>query len=327
MRQWHRVAAAALRRVSAARVARRWSRVHGGTEAFPGEVYWLAVPEVQRRFMAKTTCGRADHWAAYCVSEFLGDRLPVDRMLSVGCGTGALERRLASLGAFRTCDAFDVAPGALALAREEAERAGLTGIRYEVGDVQDSSLPERAYDAVWFNDSLHHVRDLERVCEAVARSLRQDGFLFFCEYVGPSRFAFPPRQREALDAAFRLIPPRYRRSLAPGRAGQLKRSVTIPNPVRVALADPSEAVRSAEILPVVSRYFEVVRRNDAGGSLLQYLLHEIAGHFRADDPQALAVLRLLFDVEDTLLEVGDLQSDFALVVARPRDTAVPPARV
>jgi len=311
--------------VSAARVARRWSRQHAGTEVYSGEVYWLAVPEVQQRFMAKATSGHANHWATYCVTEFLGDRVPVDRMLSIGCGTGALERHLASLGAFRACDAFDIAPTAVALAREAAEGAGLTGIRYEVGDVQGASLPGRAYDAVWFNDSLHHVRDLEGVCEAVARSLRPSGFLFFCEYVGPSRFAFTPRQKELLDAAFRLIPHRYRRSLAAGGAGRIKPSVTIPRPTLVALADPSEAVRSAEILPVVSRYFEIVRRNDAGGSLLQYLLHEIAGHFRPEDPKALAVLRLLFAVEDTLLEVGDLQSDFALVVARPRP-AVPSRR-
>ena len=97
--------------------------------------------------------------------------------------------------------------------------------------------------------------------------------------------------------------------------------MTIPSPARVALADPSEAVRSAEILPVVSQHFEIVQRSDAGGSLLQYLLHDIAGHFGSDDPAALAVLRLLFSVEDTLLEVGDLQSDFALVVARPRPVA------
>ncbi len=315
---WRRLVGAMWHRVAAARVARRWSRQHAGTEAFSGQVYWLAVPEVQRRFMAKATQGKGDHWATYCVEEFLRGRVPVERMLSIGCGTGTLERHLASRNAFKRCDAFDVATAALAIAREEAQAAGLGHINYERASIEDLALPEAAYGAAWFNDSLHHVRDLEHVCHSVARSLRSDGYLFFCEYVGPSRFAFTPRQKELLDAAFRLIPPRYRRSLAGGGAGRVKPSVTIPNPARVALADPSEAVRSAEILPVVSQFFEIVRRNDAGGSLLQYLLHEIAGHFCSTDPEALAVLRLLFAVEDTLLEVGDLQSDFALVVARPR---------
>ena len=88
--------------------------------------------------------------------------------------------------------------------------------------------------------------------------------------------------------------------------------------MEVAKVDPSEAIRSEEILDVVLRYFEVVEKRDLGGTLLQFLLSGIAGNFRADDPRSLRILEMLFTIEDALMEVGDLESDFVVVVARPK---------
>jgi 2-polyprenyl-3-methyl-5-hydroxy-6-metoxy-1,4-benzoquinol methylase len=298
------------------RVADLWSTHHGGTDAFSSLVYWLAVPEVARRFQRRATGGKAEHWINYCVSEFL-TALPVERMCSIGCGTGELERHLAGFNAFRSCDAIDLAPGALDIARRAADAAGIGGIRYACADIQTMPLDERAYDAIWFNNSLHHVRDLEGVCDRVAAALRPDGVVFVNEYVGADRFDFPIHQKNAIRAAFALVPERYRRSfLNPGRAVQP--APLIPNPRDVKQADPSESVRSSEILEVLEERFDVVAHHKTGGTLLQFLLHGIAGNFRSEDPDSIAVLEMLFQIEDTLIDTGALPSDFVLVVARPR---------
>ena len=55
-----------------------------------------------------------------------------------------------------------------------------------------------------------------------------------------------------------------------------------------------------------------------GGTLLQYVLKEIAGHFGAGDPAADAVLEMLFKIEDALIDSGELESDFMLIVAKPK---------
>jgi 2-polyprenyl-3-methyl-5-hydroxy-6-metoxy-1,4-benzoquinol methylase len=298
-------------------VAKRWSTQHEGTGAFSPLVYWLAVPEVSRWFQCRSTGGQSQHWINYCVSDFLGDRVPVERMCSLGCGTGALERHLALLNAFRFCDAYDIAPGALDMARRDAETAGLKGISYELADINTLPLAERAYDAIWFNSSLHHVRELEAVCDRVASALRPAGFVFINEYVGADRFDFPARQKEAIEAAFALIPERYRRSFV-SEGHPVQPAPLFPDPREVEAADPSEAVRSSDILKVVGERFEVVARHDAGGTLLQFLLNGIAGNFRSDDSGSLAVLKMLFNIEGALIESGDLASDFVLLVARPR---------
>jgi 2-polyprenyl-3-methyl-5-hydroxy-6-metoxy-1,4-benzoquinol methylase len=299
------------------RVADLWSTQHGGTDTFSPLVYWLAVPEVSQRFQQRSTGGQSGHWINYCVNTYLGGRVPVARMCSLGCGTGTLERHLAQLNAFSQCDAYDIAPGALDVARRDAAAAGIGGINYEVADLNTLALAQGAYDAIWFNGSLHHMTDLETVCDRVAAALTPDGFVFISEYVGPDRFAFSPRQKTAIQAAFALVPERYRRSFVdPRRAVQA--AALIPNPVEVEQADPSEAVRSSEILKVVHERLDVVVQHDIGGTLLQFLLHGIAGNFRSDDPGSLAILDMLFRIEDALIDSGDLQSDFALIVARRR---------
>ena len=58
--------------------------------------------------------------------------------------------------------------------------------------------------------------------------------------------------------------------------------------------------------------------NKAGGTLLHFVLESISGHFRKEDPKSMAVLQLLFAIEDCLIEIGELDSHFVLVVAKPK---------
>ncbi|HEY7834154.1 MAG TPA: class I SAM-dependent methyltransferase [Ktedonobacterales bacterium] len=300
--------------------AQRWATALGEqSSVFSPQRFWLAVPEVYRRHQEKLTRGRTDAtWWEYCLGEFLKDRLPAPRMLSIGCGAGQLERTLAGFHAFQACDACDLSPDLIASASRAAQAAGITSIAYAVRDANTCEFPAQAYDAVWFNHSLHHIEALEHACAAVARALTPDGYVFIHEYVGPSRFDYPAEQKAAADRAFALIPPRFRHSFGPRDPGAIRERLVFPDPGDVRAADPSESVRSADILNVLARYFEIVTRNDGGGTLLQLLLQNIAGNFRTDDPDSVAVLNMLFAIEDTLLAIGDLRSDYVLVVARPK---------
>lgn len=296
-----------------------WSTNVAGSNPFSAELYWLAIPRVQGRFQRQASAG-LDYpgWVHYCVGEFLKQRTPVARMLSIGCGTGHLERELLALGAFAQCDAIDIAPGAIDLAVREANALGANTIHYRVQDVEQTELPRHHYDAVWFNGSLHHIRALETVCERVRHALKPDGWLFFNEYVGANHFGFDADQRAAIQHAFGLIPARFRRSFQAASWGLVMDAVLMPDPVEVARVDPSEAVRSADILDVVRAHFDTVTQNHCGGSLLQFVLHGIAGNFREDDPDSMPILEMLFAVEDALIASNSLRSDFVGVAARPK---------
>jgi len=96
-----------------------------------------------------------------------------------------------------------------------------------------------------------------------------------------------------------------------------KKFVTFPSPRDVIAADPSEAVRSDEIVEVLQRDFEIVEEKEWGGNVLQFLLAGIAGNFSNEDPCSQALLRMLISIEETLLQCGEFESDLAYIVARP----------
>jgi len=141
--------------------------------------------------------------------------------------------------------------------------------------------------------------------------------LFVHEYVGANRFAFPDAQIAAMRAAFRLIPERYRVVCGAKDRKPLK-DIGVPNPRNIELKDPSESIRSADIVPLLKKLFDIVEYRAIGGTLLQFVLNNIAGNFSEDDPNSMAVLEMLFKIEDTLVDTGALPSDFALFVARPK---------
>lgn len=303
---------------SSNRVAEYWSRQSEST-AFSEAVYWLANPILLRRFQFLASAGRPyRHWLDYCAGEFLAAQAPWQRLLSIGSGTGEMERHLARKIAFQRMDGVDIAPRSVAAAREQAEAEGLANIHYFCHDIEKSGYPAESYDAVFFNMSLHHMLDVDAACRQAAQALGQEGFLFANEYIGPNRFDFCPRVRQVLAETFQLIPEKYRRSLSGEDRGVLIETIQLPVPEAVAQADPSESVQSAEILSAIKKHFTILTLNPTGGTLFQFLLNKIAGNFHADDPDSIRILEMLIQIEDTLLRKKYLEPHFALIVAQPK---------
>ncbi|HOU11923.1 MAG TPA: class I SAM-dependent methyltransferase [Anaerolineae bacterium] len=318
--------------------------------------YWLELPTVQRRLNQRATGDPAEDWIQYTLRRYFPHTLPLARCLSLGCGKGALERRLADLNAFVACDAVDIAPACIAAAQARAAQAGYTHIHYTVADLNTLPLEPSTYDLVLGNGSVHHLEALEAVFARVAQALKPGGLFVLNEYVGPSRFQFPPRQKEIIQACWTLLPPAYRQPLAAAVAehqrvatqrrslawsirrlvekardgdllatakrrwtllrGKAQTGLRFPSASDVAATDPSEAVRSADILPALERDFEIVEVKPLGGTILQFLLADIAGNFRT--PEGERLLAMLFAIEDALLAAGEVESDFVYVVARVR---------
>ena len=190
-------------------------------------------------------------------------------------------------------------------------------ITYIVGNVETSPLPGSDYDAIYFNSSLHHMSDLDSILQSCSNALKHDGYLFINEYIGPNRFDFSKREREVMTSVFQTIPIKYRISQADYDKGKIRTHLAFPSPEEVERVDPSEAINSAGIVEAVCRHFDIVEFNSAGGTLIQFMLDGIAGNFRHDDEDSLKVLDLIFKIEDTLVESGDLSPHFAMIVAQP----------
>jgi SAM-dependent methyltransferase len=253
------------------------------------------------------------HWYGFLKEHYFPQ--PVERVLSVGCGSGHLERGLQSHGICVATEAFDVSPAAVVVAQEKAAEAGCGDVRYWVADGNSIRLPRSRYDAVFASMSLHHVTKLERLLKQIHGALKPGGIFVVNEYVGPSRFQWTDAQLRIMNEALPLLPDRLRLQ---SNTGAIKTGVCRPSVEDVIREDPSEAVRSADIPRLLRRYFRIETRVDYGGTLLYPLLEYIVGNFDASREDDVAILRLLSHLEDELIRDGILQSDFAFFVARRR---------
>lgn len=82
--------------------------------------------------------------------------------------------------------------------------------------------------------------------------------------------------------------------------------------------DPSEAIRSAEILPTLKLYFDIVDYKPYDGAILHTLLSGLAGNFDEYSPADTALLKTIALFEEALEETGALGSDFAAIVGKPK---------
>lgn len=250
----------------------------------------------------------------YFIDKYFPDGTPVERVLTIGCGSGEFERGLAQYQFAREHDAFDIADGAIHKAVAAAREAGLTHIRYEVADLNRVSLERDRYDVVFGLSAIHHISALEYLFGQVRGSLKPGGFFLLDEFIGPSQFQWPDTQLEVANQVLAGLPEQFRRSLEP--PGQIKTTVIRPTVESMNAGDPSEAIRSAEIVPLLKDYFEVIEFKGYGGSLLNLVMEGIAGNFVPGDPLATEWVERLSAIEDQLILEGRLAHDFAVIIAR-----------
>ena len=98
----------------------------------------------------------------------------------------------------------------------------------------------------------------------------------------------------------------------------MKERLDRPSAAEITASDPSEAIRSDEIATMLESRFDVLYRADFGGTLLQFLLADIAANFHEDEPKDVALLDLMSLFEEVLVAERVLPSDFAFFVLTQR---------
>jgi SAM-dependent methyltransferase len=237
---------------------------------------------------------------------------PREMGLSLCCGDGSLERRLVRMGIIGACEGVDFSPQVIAVCKREAEAAGLSTITYRAADLERIRLPANAYDVVLGWMGLHHIRDLERLYREVKRALRPDGIFVVNEYIGPSRFQMPQAQVDLINEWLGRLPAELRRL----PSGEVRERFARPTPEEVMAADPTEAVSSDQIVPLLERHFGIVERLDYGGVLLQWVLHDVIQNFDPRDSEHREWLERLYRAEEEILGRGVLKSDFSFMIAQ-----------
>ena len=108
----------------------------------------------------------------------------------------------------------------------------------------------------------------------------------------------------------RIMPVRKRKSFRYGKTWDEMSEL-------IKATDPSECVRSDEIIPIIQNHFKDIDIKYYNGSVLFYALdrkfYETYDHNKKEDR---ALLDLLIKIEKTMIDVGELESDHAHIIAK-----------
>jgi len=275
--------------------------------------FWYDIPAVKKRWNCLISGDKDVDLRYYVASKYLHGRENLCTM-SLGCGTGGKEIQWARLGVFERIDAYDLSEKRIRDAAHRASEDGLDEVvKFFVADVHNIEVPDKHYDVIIAEHALHHFPHLNKVMNEVKRWLKPSGYFIVNDFVGPSRMQYTERQLEVVNGLLSILPKRYRRNW---KTGTIKDRCYRPRRLIMMLNDPSEGIESQDILPLLHREFDILELKPYGGTVLNLLFADIAHNFMAQDTETQRLLNLCFEVEDALLETGELQSDFVFAICR-----------
>jgi len=291
-------------------VAGFWNARHQDPDADAHDNY-LAHPLVQSYISLRAFGSNLGHLDA-AIHAIRSRTRPGSQILSLGCGLAPKEQAIARALPDRKLVAIDIAAEAVAAAQEHATDAGIANLEMRVGDfnrLEELELPPGSLDVLLGLGAIHHIENLEGLWAAAKRLLSPEGVVMAQEYIGPNRFQWTEAQMAAGSDALRELVPE-------GHKPHHQTVTRIPA-AEIAAVDPSEAVRSTEILPTAEAAGLVTEAySGAGGALLQPVLMYQAQTYDPQDWSHNLILARLFAAEDDLMRAGTLDDDFAMFVLR-----------
>ena len=221
--------------------------------------YWNDL-EIVVKYKNKLATGNENvSWVGDILTRFK-EYLPFNDVLIVGCGNGWLERQLYDLGIGKHFDAFDMSEKYIDEAKELKQSRT---IDYFLDDINSmSKIEDEKYDAVFNFAVLHHAAEVDNALKKLAKCLKTNGLMFNEEYVGPARNQYSDQHLKYMLEIMSDLPEKFR-----SKVGFLR------PPLANFRVEPSEAIHSDLILPLIPKYFDIVYQRNLNGGVAYQILH------------------------------------------------------
>jgi predicted SAM-dependent methyltransferase/SAM-dependent methyltransferase len=262
------------------------------------------VSHINKRVCGEAIPGQSHGLYRWLLRDF--GPFPLKHGVSVGCGEATKEIDVVKLGIVERFDLFELSSVAIETGRQAAENVGLADrMSFHHGNALERP---GTYDMVFWNNSLHHMFNVD---EAVAWSfnvLRPGGLFVFDEYVGPTRMQFSEFVLGVNTLYRRLLSHEY--LIDPCSSDQILDVVHNVDVDALLALDPSEAADSDNILPSINKHFPNAIIKPTGGCVYHIGLNDILHNLRDDEAEIARALML----DDQLTERGLTQ--YAVGIAR-----------
>jgi ubiquinone/menaquinone biosynthesis C-methylase UbiE len=279
-------------------------------------VSWLSVPgiglDAVKGYLGKDFTGDLSQ----SIHNILLKRPGIDpaRMtgLAIACGdmTGELTIFKSKIASFYEIDGMDVSDVSLDKAVQNVSAAGIK-FNPVLADCNDLQLPDNHYDMIIGHHAIHHIEKLDDMFTQVARALKPGGLFYCSEYIGPNYIQIPLLNRAFASLFVNLLvwPPRRRIT------HENKRKLLIRN-LNFQLVDPSEAVRSSDIVRIASGHLHILKLHKFGA--LNYPAFEGIGQHFTNSAGDVRLVKLFLLIEKILTKIGLIQPLFCFILAEKK---------
>lgn len=278
---------------------------------------WWIIPQVKARWNEKITGDPNKTYEELLINEVLIHKKDL-KLLSIGCGVGNHEMKLAQIGKFAEVLGIDVANQLIEIANRKAGKLNIANCSFKTVNVLEDEIPNAPYDIVLFHSSLHHFDGIDSfLTDKIFPILAEQGLLVINEFIGPTRLQWTKNQIDVCNDLLAALPAKMRKTRLPLFT---KRKVRRPGIWRMILSDPSESIDSESIYPVIHKHCTPLLEREYGGNILHLLLKDIAHNFLDDSKLVRQELQRLFEAEDTFIK--GKRSDFLFGVYEVKNDAL-----
>lgn len=299
-------------RVQFSRVGERWGRLKLAQESsgFVKNRWWqfITIRNEINRYLGLDITGQGVVQMARDIYKIL----PSEKAVSIGCGNAGKEIDLVRKGLVASFDLYELSESRLNEAMEASKRYGVyDAFTFNRENVFERDLPSESYDLVYWDNSLHHMLDVEEAIAWSHKVLKPGGGLLINDFIGASRFQWPAEQltyakqvRECFSGT---------KYLKDSSGENVDLSLTIKKPTKLGmwLDDPSEAADSDRIIDSVDEYFPNAHIHNLGGVVYHLALNDMLVNF--DDSEDRHILKLLMMIDGFISKEG--QNHYAAIFA------------
>ena len=267
--------------------------------------YWNDL-ELVRKYKDNLATGNENtHWISDILNRFK-EYLPFGNVLIVGCGNGWLERQLYDLGIGKHFDAFDMSEKYINEAKKLKQSRP---IDYFLDDINSmSKIEDNKYDAVFNFAVLHHAMNIEYALKKLASCLKNNGLMFNEEYVGPARNQYSDDHVNIMLEIMSDLPKKFR-----------TKAKFLRPPLANFRVEPSEAIHSDLILPLIPKYFDIVYQRNLNGGVAYQILHNNIDEFNdTSNSESVKWLKYLLQRDLQFTENGKVPVLFWYGVCTPK---------
>ena len=175
-------------------------------------------------------------------------------IISLGSGTGAWEVQLVQdFPEMISMELVDINDDLLKISKNYASKNNLD-ILTTSADINKIKLENNKYDVVIVQSSLHHFLELEHIFEQINESLKDNGnLLVIGEVIGRNGEQIFPETEQIVQQIFSTLPEKF-------RFNTYTKKIDDKIPEIDFSKDSFESIRSEDILPLLSQYFQVVEQ-------------------------------------------------------------------